>query len=65
MFYNFCLTVDKDLIIIINNNNNNNNNDNNNNNAYISILPIFREAYGEHIYLSKKTGISPVKLVRN
>ena len=31
MFYNFCLTLDKDLIIIINNNNNNNNNDNNNN----------------------------------
>ena len=36
-----------------------------NNDAYIPILPYLREAPGEHTYLPKKTGIFPVKIVRN
>ena len=36
-----------------------------NNDAYISVLPYLRKAPGEHTYLPKKTGISPVKIVRN
>ena len=36
-----------------------------NNNAYILILPYLRQAPGEHAYLAKKTGILPVKIVRN
>ena len=47
-----------------NNDNNNNNNNNNNSNVYISILHL-REAPGGHTYLPKKTGIFPVKILRN
>ena len=49
---------------ILNNNNNNSNNNNNNSNVYISILHL-REAAGGHTYLPKKTGIFPVKILRN
>ena len=36
-----------------------------NNDVYIAILPYLREAPGDHTYLPKKTGIFPVKIVRN
>ena len=36
-----------------------------NNDAYIPLLPYLWEAPGEHTYLPKKTGIFPLKIVRN
>ena len=36
-----------------------------NNDEYIPILPYLQEAPGEHTYLSEKTGIFQVKIVRN
>ena len=36
-----------------------------NNDAYIPILPYLRKAPAEHTYLPKKTGIFPIKIVRN
>ena len=36
-----------------------------NNDAYIPILPYLRKAPAEQTYLPKKTGIFPIKIVRN